>query len=60
MALGGGWLVFCGISTLVSNLMPNPLYTSMSWLIGCYGIATFGAYLMPNSVYTYIKPKISR
>ena len=53
-----GLVGFYGISTLVSNLMPNTLYTYISniWfgLIQFYSISTLVGYLMPNPLYTYI------
>ena len=53
---------FYGISTVVSYLMLNPLYTyvldicGLVWfgLVGFYGISTIVGYLKPNSLYTYI------
>ena len=51
-------LVGCyGISTIVSYLMPNPIYTyilNIYDLVGFYGITTIVGYLMPNPLYTYI------
>ena len=48
---------FYGISTIVSYLMPNPVYTyilDIYDLVWFYGISTIVSYLMPNPVYTYI------
>ena len=51
-----GLVEFCGTSTLVGYLMPNPLYTYTSGfcLVGFYDISTLADYLMPNPLYTYI------
>ena len=57
---GFGWVVFCGISTIVAYLyvMPNPLYTYILniWfgLVWFYGISSIVHYLMPDPVFTYI------
>ena len=53
---------FYGISTLVSYLMPNPLYTYilhkfyLVWfgMVWFYGISTNIGYLMLNPLYTYM------
>ena len=47
---------FCGTSTIIGYLMPNPLYIKyigfgLDW---SYGISTIVGYLMPNPLYTYI------
>ena len=52
-----GFVGFYGISTIVSYLMPNSLYTyilNIYNLVWFYGISTIVGYLMPNPVYTYI------
>ena len=54
-----GLVGFCGISTTVGYLMPNPLYTYALniydlVLVGFYGISTTVGYLMPNPLCTYI------
>ena len=57
-----GSVGFYGISTIVSYLMPNLLYTyvlniyDLVWfgLVWFYGISTVISNLMPNPVYTYI------
>ena len=53
------WIVFYGISTLVSYLMPNSVYTYLlniwfGWIV-FYGISIYVGYSMPNLVFTYIK-----
>ena len=49
---------FCGISTIVGYLMPNPLQTYIGYIefgwVGFYDISTIVGYLMPNPLYTYI------
>ena len=53
-----GWVGFYGISSIVSYLMPNLLYTyilnihDLVWLF--YGISTIAGHLMPNPLYIYI------
>ena len=47
-----------GISSIEVYLMPNPLYSYISYIgfgwVGFYGISTIVGYLMPNPLYTYI------
>ena len=48
---------FYGISTVVGDLMPNPLYTNILNiydLVWFYGITTVVGYLIPNPLYTNI------
>ena len=46
---------FYGVSTIVGNLMPHPLYTYIGFgLVWFYGISTIVGYFMPNPLYTYI------
>ena len=55
--IGFGLVGFYGISTIVSYLMPNPLYTYMLNIYGLVwfdGISTIVGYLMPNPLYTYM------
>ena len=51
-----GLVGFYGISIIVGDLMPNPLYTLSIWFgwVGFYGLSTIVGYLMPNPLYTYI------
>ena len=53
-----GLVWFYGISTILSYLMPNPLYTYIKnigfGLVEFYGISTIVDYLMPNPLYKYI------
>ena len=50
------WLVvFYGLSTFVTYLIPNPVNIYMiCWLVVFYGISTFVGYLILNPAYTYI------
>ena len=55
------WLVsFNDISTVVSFLTPNPLYTyilyiyDLVWVFSFYGISTIVSYLMRNPLYTHL------
>ena len=56
--IGFGLVGFYAISTIVSYLMPNPLYTDIKYigfgLVGFYAISTIVGYLMPNPFYKYI------
>ena len=48
---------FYGISTIVGNLMPNPLFTyilNIYDLVWFDSISTIMGYLMPNPFYAYI------
>ena len=52
-----GWVGFCGRSTIVGYLMPNPLYTYILNIydlvgVGFCGRLTIVGYLMPNPLYT--------
>ena len=48
-----GLVEFDSISTIVGYLMPNPLYTYISNILG-FMTPTIAGYLMPNPLYTYI------
>ena len=44
-----GWLVGCGISTVVGYLKPYPIYTYIYMISFFEGISTVMGYLIPNS-----------
>ena len=59
--IGFGLAWFYGISTIVSYLMPNSLYTYISNiydLVGFYGLSTIVGYLMTNSRYKKLVPLV--